>query len=79
MAIQTVRDLYNSMEDNVAYATLGKWYYKWGKQNVPEDEQHLCTTIDEKLSDLGYKLVDSETSGEYNDIRGYMGAAIEEE
>jgi hypothetical protein len=78
--IRTVRDLYDSMPGNVAYACLGKYYYKWGTSSVPEDEAHLCVNLNNVLEDLGYRLCgeDEDAAGDYNDIKGYMGCSIEE-
>lgn len=76
--IVTVKDLYNSLSDNVAYNYLGKFYFKWKPETVPVEEMHLCRDINEVLEELGYKLVDSSIAGEYNDIRGYWGCRIKE-
>lgn len=76
--ITTVKDLCNSMPKNVAYACLGKWYYNWNPDELhDEKEKKRCTTISEKLEDLGYRLVDPTEDGLYNDIKGYMGCKIE--
>ena len=76
--IRTVEDLYYSMTQDERYDSLGKYYYKWSSESLHHDERELCVTIDEKLEDLGYELVDKDMSGYYNDIQGYMGCQIRE-
>lgn len=77
-SIRTIRDLYHSLPENIAYACLGKYYYKWSPECVPEDEKSLCVNLNDVLNNLGYELVDPSVSGEYNDIQRYMNCLIRE-
>jgi len=75
----TIRELYDSMPDNVAYNVLGRYYYKWSPDSVAEEEAHLCVDLNEKLENLGYRYIDQDVpAGYYNDLRHYMNCEIEE-
>jgi transcriptional regulator with XRE-family HTH domain len=75
-AYKTVRELYNSLPDEQAYQSLGKFYYSWKAEKLRESEQKLCKDINEQLGLYGYRLKDREEAGTYNDIIGYMNMEI---
>lgn len=73
---KTVRELYQSLPDEQAYQSLGKFYYSWRAEDVSRREQKLCQDINERLGLYGYQLKDKSLAGEYNDITGYMNMEV---